>query len=169
MRRKTRSLAACRPSREKCQFTDGPPVLMLHGFPQNLAMWAKVAPTIASQFTVVCADLRGYGDSSKPKCSPDRSNYSFRTMAADQVAVMKRLGFERFQVIGHDRGGRTGHRMALDWPDAVASLAVLDIVPTKNSSRRGGPPRWSKQRLCGCAAKWNRRARGTFSKRSKVS
>ena len=108
----------------------GPPLLLLHGYPQNLAMWAKAAPFLADQFTVVCADLRGYGDSSKPKCAPDNSNYAFRAMAADQVAVMRQLGFDRFHVVGHDRGGRTAHRMALDHPDAVASLAVLDIVPT---------------------------------------
>jgi haloacetate dehalogenase len=108
----------------------GLPVLMLHGFPQNLAMWAKVAPKLAEKFTVVCADLRGYGDSSKPKCSADRSNYSFRAMAADQIALMKKLGFERFHLVGHDRGGRTGHRMALDLPEVVQSLTVLDIVPT---------------------------------------
>lgn len=108
----------------------GPPVLLLHGFPQSLAMWARVAPKLAERFTVVCADLRGYGDSSKPRCAADRSNYSFRTMAADQVALMRQLGFDRFHVVGHDRGGRTGHRMALDHPDKVLSLAVLDIVPT---------------------------------------
>ncbi len=108
----------------------GPPVLMLHGFPQNLAMWARVAPLLAEKFTVVCADLRGYGDSSKPRCAADCSNYSFRALAADQVAVMKALGFALFHVVGHDRGGRTGHRMALDRPDVVLSLAVLDIVPT---------------------------------------
>jgi haloacetate dehalogenase len=109
---------------------NGPPVLLLHGFPQNLAMWARVAPLLAKKFTVVCADLRGYGDSSKPKCAADRANYSFRAMAADQVALMNKLGFERFHAIGHDRGGRTCHRMTLDRPDAVISLAVLDIVPT---------------------------------------
>jgi haloacetate dehalogenase len=108
----------------------GRPVLLLHGYPQNLVMWAKVAPRLAADFTVVCADLRGYGDSSKPTCAPDRSNYAFRAMAADQVGLMRALGFERFHVIGHDRGGRTSHRMALDHPDAVLSLAVLDIVPT---------------------------------------
>jgi len=108
----------------------GPPVLMLHGFPQNLAMWAKVAPRLAERFTVVCADLRGYGDSAKPPCADDGSNYSFRAMAADQVALMNALGFDSFHVIGHDRGGRTGHRMALDSPHVVQSLAVLDIVPT---------------------------------------
>ncbi|MGA3306025.1 MAG: alpha/beta hydrolase [Stellaceae bacterium] len=109
---------------------DGPPLLLLHGFPQNLAEWARVAPLLAKRFTVVCADLRGYGDSFKPKCLPDKSNYAFRAMAADQVALMDRLGFTRFHVVGHDRGGRTAHRMALDHPAAVLSLAVLDIVPT---------------------------------------
>jgi haloacetate dehalogenase len=108
----------------------GPPLLMLHGYPQNLAMWAKVAPRLAAHFTVVCADLRGYGDSSKPRCLPDRSNYAFRAFAQDQVALMRHLGFERFHVIGHDRGGRTGHRMALDHPEAVLTLTVMDIVPT---------------------------------------
>jgi haloacetate dehalogenase len=108
----------------------GPPVLLLHGFPENMAMWTRVAPQLAGQFTVVCADLRGYGDSAKPRCLPDRSNYSFRAMAADQLGLMRRLGFERFHLVGHDRGGRTGHRLALDRPDAVLSLTVMDIVPT---------------------------------------
>jgi haloacetate dehalogenase len=93
-------------------------------------MWAKVAPQLAGDFTVVCADLRGYGDSSKPQCAADKLNYSFRAMAADQVALMQALGFPRFHVVGHDRGGRTSHRMALDYPHAVLTLAVLDIVPT---------------------------------------
>jgi haloacetate dehalogenase len=109
---------------------EGPPVLLLHGFPQTKAMWAKVAPRLAERFTVVCADLRGYGDSDKPHCLPDRSNYAFRAMAADQVALMKALGFDRFHLVGHDRGGRTAHRMALDHPGAVRSLTVMDIVPT---------------------------------------
>src|SRR2546425_6246413 len=109
---------------------EGPPVLMLHGYPQSLAMWARVAPVLAERFTVVCADLRGYGDSSKPRCAPDRSTYAFRTMAADQVSLMAQLGFSRFHLVGHDRGGRTGHRMALDHPTVVESLAVLDIAPT---------------------------------------
>ncbi len=108
----------------------GPPVLMLHGFPQSLAMWGKVAPLLAQDFTVVCADLRGYGDSSKPRSAPDSSNYSFRAMAGDQIAVMRELGFESFHMVGHDRGGRTGHRMALDHPGQVLSLTVIDIVPT---------------------------------------
>jgi haloacetate dehalogenase len=108
----------------------GPPVLLLHGFPQNLSMWARVAPRLTASFTVVCADLRGYGDSAKPACLPDRSNYSFRTFAADQAGLMQRLGFERFHVVGHDRGGRTAHRMALDHPQRVLTLTIMDIVPT---------------------------------------
>ncbi|TWT11465.1 alpha/beta fold hydrolase [Reyranella sp. CPCC 100927] len=108
----------------------GPPALLLHGFPQNRAMWARVAPRLAERFTIVCADLRGYGDSAKPTCLADRSNYAFRAFAADQLGVMRHLGFERFHVVGHDRGGRTGHRMALDHPDSVLSLTVMDIVPT---------------------------------------
>jgi haloacetate dehalogenase len=109
----------------------GPPVLLLHGFPQNLSMWARVAPLLGAHYTVVCADLRGYGDSSKPLCLPDRSNYSFRAFAQDQVQLMRRLGFDRFHLIGHDRGARTAHRMALDRPDAVRTLTVMDIVPTQ--------------------------------------
>ncbi len=108
----------------------GPPVLLLHGCPQNLAMWAEVAALSARRVTVVCADLRGYGDSSKPRAAPDFSNYSFRAMAGDQLAVMKALGFERFHVAGHDRGARVAHRMTLDHPASVESMAVLDIAPT---------------------------------------
>jgi haloacetate dehalogenase len=109
----------------------GPPVLLLHGFPQTHAMWARIAPRIAEAgYSIVCADLRGYGDSSKPRSLPDRSNYSFRAMAEDQVRLMRALGHERFHVIGHDRGARTAHRMALDHAQAVRSVAVLDIVPT---------------------------------------
>lgn len=108
----------------------GPPLLLLHGFPQCLEMWAKVAPILARDYTVVCADLRGYGGSSKPVCLADRSNYAFRALAADQHGLMRRLGFDRFHMIGHDRGGRTGHRLALDYPESVCSLTVMDIVPT---------------------------------------
>ena len=108
----------------------GPPLLLLHGYPQCKAMWARVAPQLAQQYTVVCADLRGYGDSAKPHCRPDRSNYAFRAMAADQIGLMRQLGFQRFHVIGHDRGGRTGYRLSLDHPDAVISLTLMDIVPT---------------------------------------
>ena len=109
---------------------NGPPVLLLHGFPQTMAMWARVAPRLAERFTVVCADLRGYGASAKPTCLPDHSNYAFRAMADDQVGLMRHLGFERFHLVGHDRGGRTGHRMAIDSPEAILSLTLMDIVPT---------------------------------------
>ena len=109
---------------------DGPPVLMLHGYPQTKEMWAKVAPELARSFTVVCADLRGYGASSKPRCSADQSTYSFRSMANDQLQLMQNLGFESFHLVGHDRGARTAYRMAQDNPVAVASLSLLDIVPT---------------------------------------
>lgn len=105
----------------------GPPVLLLHGFPQMRAMWRGIAPLLARQFTVVAADLRGYGDSSKPAGAADMS---FREMAADQVALMAHLGFDRFHLAGHDRGARTGHRLALDHPGAVRSLTLMDIVPT---------------------------------------
>jgi len=109
----------------------GPPALLLHGFPQTRAMWAQIAPRLVEAgYSVVCADLRGYGESAKPKRLADNSNYSFRALAEDQVRLMRALGHERFDVIGHDRGGRTAHRMALDRPEAVHSLAVLDIVPT---------------------------------------
>lgn len=108
----------------------GPPLLLLHGFPQTLAMWAKVAPRLAERFTVVAADLRGYGESAKPRCLPDHSNYAFRALAGDQRGLMRQLGFTRFHLVGHDRGGRTGHRLALDHPEALLSLTVMDIVPT---------------------------------------
>jgi haloacetate dehalogenase len=108
----------------------GPPVLLLHGYPQTLAMWHRVAPALAERFTVVLADLRGYGDSDKPPSTPDHAPYSKRAMAADQLGLMHALGFERFAVVGHDRGGRVAHRMALDAPGAVTRLAVLDISPT---------------------------------------
>jgi haloacetate dehalogenase len=108
----------------------GPPVLLLHGNPQTLFMWHRVAPVLARNFTVVAADLRGYGDSGKPTTTADHAPYSKRAMAADQVAVMRQLGFEEFFVAGHDRGGRAAYRMALDHPARVKKLAVLDIVPT---------------------------------------
>jgi haloacetate dehalogenase len=108
----------------------GPPILLLHGAPQTHLSWRLVAPKLAADHTVVVSDLRGYGDSSKPPDGEGHANYSKRAMALDQVEVMKHFGFERFPVIGHDRGGRVGHRMALDHPDKVTRLAVLDIVPT---------------------------------------
>jgi haloacetate dehalogenase len=115
---------------------NGPPLLLLHGSPQTHVMWNQVAPRLARDFTVVAADLRGYGDSSKPPTTPDHEPYSKRTMARDQVAVMQKLGFERFFVAGHDRGGRCAYRMAIDHPQRVLKLAVLDIVPTSEAFRR---------------------------------
>jgi haloacetate dehalogenase len=103
---------------------------MLHGYPQTVAMWHRVAGPLSRTHTVVLADLRGYGDSEKPPSLPDHASYAKRAMARDQVSLMAALGFERFAVVGHDRGGRVGHRMALDFPDAVTRLAVLDIAPT---------------------------------------
>jgi haloacetate dehalogenase len=108
----------------------GSPVLLLHGYPENHLMWRKVAPQLAKNYTVVVADLRGYGDSSKPTGGGDHSAYSKRTMAQDQVELMLRLGFPKFAVVGHDRGGRVAHRMARDHRDTVTKLAVLDIIPT---------------------------------------
>jgi haloacetate dehalogenase len=108
----------------------GPPLLLLHGAPESHVMWHKLAPRFAREFTVVAADLRGYGDSSKPADAENHASRSKRAMAQDQVEVMSRLGFEKFAVVGHDRGGRVAHRLALDHPDRVTRLAVLDIVPT---------------------------------------
>lgn len=108
----------------------GPPLLLLHGHPQNHLTWHKVAPDLAKRFTVVLTDLRGYGDSAKPESGPDHAGYSKREMAKDQVAVMRALGHERFQLVGHDRGGRVAHRMGLDFPDVVERMVVIDIAPT---------------------------------------
>jgi haloacetate dehalogenase len=108
----------------------GAPLLLLHGFPETHLMWRDVAPILASRFTVVCADLRGYGRSSCPRSSPDHIPYSKRTTATDMVELMARLGFGRFMVAGHDRGGRVAYRMALDHPASIEKLAVLDILPT---------------------------------------
>jgi haloacetate dehalogenase len=108
----------------------GPPLLLLHGCPQTHVMWHKVAPALARHFTIVASDLRGYGDSSKPLGLPDHTNYSFRAMATDQVEVMSNLGFETFSAVGHDRGARVLHRMALDHPQALRRVALLDILPT---------------------------------------
>lgn len=108
----------------------GPPILLLHGAPLTHVSWSQVAPVLAQNFTVVATDLRGYGDSSKPPGGGDRSAYSKRTMAQDNVDVMKHLGFDKFRVAGHDRGGRVAHRMALDHADKVLKVAVLDIIPT---------------------------------------
>jgi haloacetate dehalogenase len=108
----------------------GPPLLLLHGFPQTKAIWHKVAPALAKHFTVVASDLRGYGESSKPHGKSDHSTYSKRAMAADQHALMKSLGYDQFFLLGHDRGGRVSHRLAADFPDSVLRLMVLDISPT---------------------------------------
>ena len=108
----------------------GPPLLLLHGHPQTHAIWHKVAPRLAEHFTLVICDLRGYGDSSKPQGEPDHANYSKRTMAADMLAVMGSLGFSTFKVLAHDRGARVAHRLALDHPQAVERMALLDIAPT---------------------------------------
>jgi haloacetate dehalogenase len=108
----------------------GAPLLLLHGNPLTHVSWHKIAPRLARDFTVVAADLRGYGDSSKPDGGVDHAGYSFRTMAQDQVEVMRALGFESWLVAGHDRGARVAHRMALDHPSRVRKVAFLDIVPT---------------------------------------
>ncbi len=108
----------------------GTPLLLLHGAPQTHISWRLVAPQLASNYTVVAADLRGYGDSSKPPDGENHANYSKRAMALDQVEVMRHFGFDRFPVVGHDRGGRVAHRMALDHADKVTKAAVLDIIPT---------------------------------------
>ncbi|HEY7079325.1 MAG TPA: alpha/beta hydrolase [Nitrososphaeraceae archaeon] len=109
----------------------GPPILLLHGFPQTHLMWRSVAPLLAHHFTVVCADLRGYGRSSCPSSTSNHVPYAKRAMAKDMVTVMERLGFTHFSVVGHDRGGRVAYRMALDHPERVDRLAVLDVLPTE--------------------------------------
>src|SRR5512132_306546 len=108
----------------------GPPLLLIHGFPQNHSMWHLVAPVLAREFTVVAPDLRGYGQSSSPPTTSDHAPYSKRTMALDQVQLMSSLGFDRFAVAGHDRGARCAYRLALDHPQTVTKLAILDIIPT---------------------------------------
>lgn len=108
----------------------GPPLLLLHGYPQTHAMWHKIAPSLAADFTVIAPDLRGYGDSDKPPGDPEHVTYSKRSMARDVAELMTALGFERFAVAGHDRGARVTHRLCLDYPERVTRAAVLDIVPT---------------------------------------
>jgi haloacetate dehalogenase len=108
----------------------GPPLLLLHGYPQTHLMWHASAPLLAERFTVVAADLSGYGDSFRPAPTPDHAAHSKRAMANDQVQAMAALGHDRFAIAGHDRGGRVAYRMALDHPERVTALAVLDIVPT---------------------------------------
>ena len=109
---------------------EGPPVLLLHGYPESALMWRKMVPQLLSSYKVVCPDLRGYGDSDKP-----RNGYDKRTMALDMKLLMEALGFKRYAVVGHDRGARVGHRMALDHPDAVERLCAIDIVPTHTMFR----------------------------------
>lgn len=109
----------------------GPPLLLLHGYPQSHVMWHKIAPRLAQDFTVVAPDLRGYGDSGKPVGDPDHMNYSKRVMAQDQVDVMEALGFDQFLLVGHDRGARVSHRLTKDHPQRVQKLATLDIIPTR--------------------------------------
>jgi len=115
---------------------EGPPVLLLHGIPETHLMWHRVAPRLAERFTVVATDLRGFGASGTPPSTPDHAPYSMRAIARDQVEVMHALGHERFAVVGHDRGARCAYRLALDHPQTVTHLAVLDIVPTGEAFRR---------------------------------
>jgi haloacetate dehalogenase len=110
----------------------GPPVLLLHGYPLSHVSWSQVAPELAKNYTVVATDLRGYGDSSKPPGGRDHADYSKRAMAQDQVEVMKHFGFDKFAAVGHDRGGRVVHRLALDHADKVTKASVLDIIPTSH-------------------------------------
>ena len=114
----------------------GPPLLLLHGFPQSHLMWRDEAPRLASRYTVICADLRGYGRSGCPPSTADHEPYAKRTMARDMVAVMARLGFDRFAVAGHDRGGRVAYRLALDHPDRVERMAALDVLPIADAWER---------------------------------
>ena len=109
---------------------NGPPLLLLHGFPQTHRMWRRVAPVLARRFTVVCPDLRGYGDSGCPDSDDAHAPYAKRAMARDMVTLMEQLGFSRFALAGHDRGGRVAYRLALDHPERVSRLAVLDVLPT---------------------------------------
>ncbi len=108
----------------------GPPLLLLHGYPQTHLIWHRVAPALAERFTVIATDLRGYGASSKPSGRADHANYSKRAMARDQIEVMRQLGFESFYLCGHDRGARVSHRLAVDYPDIVKKMILLDISPT---------------------------------------
>ena len=117
---------------------DGPPLLLLHGYPQTHVMWHKVAPSLARHFTVVAADLRGYGGSSKPAPAPDHGTYSKRAMALDMTGLMESMGFPRFAIVAHDRGARVAHRLALDSPDSVVGMVLLDIAPTREMYARAG-------------------------------
>ncbi len=114
----------------------GEPVLLLHGIPETHLMWHRVAPQLARQYTVVATDLRGWGDSSKPPSTDDHEPYSMRAIGRDQIEVMRSLGYERFRLVGHDRGARCAYRLALDEPDAVTHLAVMDVIPVGDAYRR---------------------------------
>lgn len=116
----------------------GPPLLLLHGYPQTHVAWHRIVPALARHFTVVAPDLRGYGDSTGPAGDPLNLNHCKRTLAADQLALMRALGFERFAVIGHDRGARVGYRLCLDHPEAVRSFTSLTVVPTEEMWKRAG-------------------------------
>jgi haloacetate dehalogenase len=119
-----------------CHGGTGPPVLLLHGHPRTLATWHQVAPLLARRFRVVCCDLRGYGQSSKPAEETDHSTYSKRAMAADGIAIMDHLGHHRFAIVGHDRGAYVAYRAALDFPQQVERVAVLDGVPIVEALER---------------------------------
>lgn len=114
----------------------GPPVLLLHGFPETHLMWHAIAPALSENHTVVCADLRGSGSSDKPRSNPEHEPYSKRAMARDFAALMTEMGYPRFAVVGHDRGGRVAYRLALDYPDRIERIAVLDVVPAVETFRR---------------------------------
>jgi pimeloyl-ACP methyl ester carboxylesterase len=131
----------------------GPPLLLLHGYPETHVCWHRVAPRLARSFTVVCPDLRGYGESRGPATdTADHAAYSKRAMARDQVAVMTALGFERFGVTGHDRGGRVAYRLALDHPERVSRLALLDIVPTGSPTAAITGSSWPSPSICRSAS-----------------
>jgi haloacetate dehalogenase len=117
-------------------FGSGAPILLLHGFPETHLMWRSVAPLLASEYTVICPDLPGYGRSGCPRSLPDHSPAAKRSMAREMIAVMETLGFPQFSVAGHDRGGRVAYRLALDHPHRVQALAVLDIVTTADAWER---------------------------------
>ena len=110
----------------------GEPLLLLHGYPQSHILWRKIAPLFAKDYTVICADLRGYGDSDKPKSDEKHLTYSKKTMGLDQNELMKKLGFNKYFLVGHDRGARVAHRMAIDFKESIKKISVLDIVPTSH-------------------------------------
>ena len=110
----------------------GEPLLLLHGYPQSHVLWRKIAPLFAENYTVICSDLRGYGDSDKPQSDKKHLTYSKKTMGLDQNELMKKLGFNEYFLVGHDRGGRVAHRMAIDFKENIKKISVLDIVPTSH-------------------------------------